>query len=61
MDKKKVKIINKQENFTPNYKGEEIIKFIAKTLPHQPGVYQMEDEEGHILYIGKKYHQIKNI
>ena len=36
-----------------NLKGQEIIKFISKTLPHKPGVYQMESEEGKILYIGK--------
>ena len=33
--------------------GQEIIRFIAKTLPHKPGVYQMESEKGEILYIGK--------
>ena len=36
-----------------NLKGQEIIKFISKTLPHKPGVYQMESDEGKILYIGK--------
>ena len=36
-----------------NFKGQEIIKFITKTLPHKPGVYQMENEDGKILYIGK--------
>ena len=42
-------IINK----TSSLKGQDIIRFIAKTLPHKPGVYQMEDSKGNILYIGK--------
>ena len=33
--------------------GQEIIKATSKTLPNQPGVYQMQDEKGNILYIGK--------
>ena len=33
--------------------GREIIKFIAKNLPLNPGIYQMENEKGEILYIGK--------
>ena len=33
--------------------GLEIIKATSKTLPNQPGVYQMEDDKGNILYIGK--------
>ena len=33
--------------------GQEIIKATSKTLPNQPGVYQMEDNNGNILYIGK--------
>ncbi len=33
--------------------GQEIIKATSKTLPNQPGVYQMRDENGNILYIGK--------
>ena len=40
-------------DFESILKGHEIIKFIAKTLPHKPGVYQMENEYGDILYIGK--------
>ena len=36
-----------------NLKGQEIIKYISKTLPCKPGVYQMENEDGKILYIGK--------
>ena len=32
--------------------GQEIIKATSKTLPNQPGVYQMQDEKGNILYIG---------
>ena len=39
----------KQKVIVNNLKGQEIIKFIAKTLPSQPGVYQMEDEDGKIL------------
>ncbi len=52
--KKKEQISNNSlENIQQNLKGQEIIKFIAKTLPNQPGVYQMEDDDGQILYIGK--------
>ena len=40
------------ETFNEN-DTQEIIKFISKTLPHKPGVYQMESDEGKILYIGK--------
>ena len=36
-----------------NLKGQEIIKFIAKNLPSKPGVYQMENKNKEILYIGK--------
>ena len=36
-----------------NLKGKEIIKSFANNLPKKPGVYQMEDEKGDILYIGK--------
>jgi len=53
MNKKELKTINQHKNIKPNLKGQDIIKFIAKTLPHQPGVYQMEDDDGQILYIGK--------
>ncbi len=42
-------------------KGQEIIKFIAKTLPNEPGVYQMEDEDGQILYIGKAKNLAKRV
>ena len=38
---------------TKNLKGHEIIKYISKTLPKKPGVYQMENEKWEILYIGK--------
>ena len=44
-----------------NLKGREIIKFIAKTLPHKPGIYQMEDEKGDILYIGKAKNLAKRV
>ncbi len=33
--------------------GQEIIRKISKTLPRQPGVYQMLNDKGEILYIGK--------
>ena len=33
--------------------GQEIIRKISRTLPRQPGVYQMINEKGEILYIGK--------
>ncbi len=33
--------------------GQEIIRETSRTLPNQPGVYQMEDGKGNILYIGK--------
>ncbi len=33
--------------------GQEIIRTTSRTLPNQPGVYQMEDNKGNILYIGK--------
>ena len=33
--------------------GQKIIRATSKTLPNQPGVYQMEDNKGNILYIGK--------
>jgi excinuclease ABC subunit C len=55
-----------QDSFTkeiidPNFKGQEIIKFIAKTLPQKPGVYQMENEKGDILYIGKAKNLAKRV
>ena len=53
MNKKELKTDIHPKNVKPNLTGQEIIKFIPKTLPHQPGVYQMEDEDGQILYIGK--------
>ena len=49
------------ENIDKNLKGQEIIKFIARTLPHKPGVYQMEDEKGSILYIGKAKNLSKRV
>tara|TARA_Y100001970_G_scaffold134956_1_gene166124 strand:- start:1138 stop:3021 length:1884 start_codon:yes stop_codon:yes gene_type:complete len=60
MNKKNQKLIE-SENTHPNLKGQDIIKFIAKTLPHQPGVYQMEDNEGQILYIGKAKNLAKRV
>ena len=44
-----------------NFKGQEIIKYISKTLPHKPGVYQMENEYGKILYIGKAKNLAKRV
>ncbi len=41
--------------------GKEIIKFIAKTLPNKPGIYQMENEKGDILYIGKAKNLAKRV
>jgi len=61
MNKKELKSINQLQNIKPNLKGQEIIKFIAKTLPHQPGVYQMEDDDGQILYIGKAKNLAKRV
>ena len=42
-------------------KGANLIKFIAKTLPNKPGVYQMENEKGEILYIGKAKNLSKRV
>ena len=44
-----------------NLNGQEIIKYISKTLPHKPGVYQMENDEGKILYIGKAKNLAKRV
>ncbi len=41
--------------------GQEIIRNISKTLPKQPGVYQMLDEKGNILYIGKAKNIFKRV
>ena len=61
MNKKEIKTKIKHTDIKPNLNGQEIIKFIAKTLPHQPGVYQMEDEDGQILYIGKAKNLAKRV
>ena len=61
MNKKKLETNNRHKNIKHNLNGQEIIKFIAKTLPHQPGVYQMEDEDGQILYIGKAKNLSKRV
>jgi excinuclease ABC subunit C len=50
-----------QKKFESNLEGQEIIKFIAKTLPQKPGVYQMENEKGDILYIGKAKNLAKRV
>jgi len=44
-----------------NHKGAELIKIISKTLPQKPGVYQMENEKGEILYIGKAKNLAKRV
>jgi len=61
MEKKEIKNTEDLKNIQANLKGQEIIKFIAKTLPNQPGVYQMEDDEGNILYIGKAKNLSKRV
>ena len=61
MKKKEIKTAEDLKNIQANIKGHEIIKFIAKTLPNQPGVYQMEDDEGNILYIGKAKNLLKRV
>ena len=61
MEKKDLKTLKGNNAPKPNLKGEEIIKFISKTLPHQAGVYQMEDEDGQILYIGKAKNLAKRV
>ena len=61
MNKKNTMIRTSKEVKKPNLKGQEIIKFIAKTLPHHPGVYQMEDDDGKILYIGKAKNLSKRV
>ena len=61
MKKKEQKANNHLKNIQSNLKGQEIIKFIAKTLPKEPGVYQMEDEDGQILYIGKAKNLAKRV
>ena len=61
MNKKILKTIFSYEGVKSNLKGQDIIKFIAKTLPNQPGVYQMEDNEGNILYIGKAKNLAKRV
>ncbi len=61
MNKKELKTNNTHKNIKHNLNGQEIIKFIAKTLPHQPGVYQMEDDDGQILYIGKAKNLSKRV
>jgi excinuclease ABC subunit C len=52
---------HQEEKININLEGQEIIKFIAKTLPHKPGVYQMENEKGEILYIGKAKNLAKRV
>ena len=61
MNKKILKKSPKNDGIKPILKGQDIIKFISKTLPTQPGVYQMEDDEGKILYIGKAKNLAKRV
>ncbi len=61
MKKKEIKTNKDLKNIQATLKGHEIIKFIAKTLPNQPGVYQMEDDESNILYIGKAKNLSKRV
>ena len=61
MEKKEIKNTEDLKFIQANLVGHEIIKFIAKTLPNQPGVYQMEDDEGNILYIGKAKNLSKRV
>ena len=55
----KNKLLNKEKLET--LKGPKLIKFIAKTLPNKPGIYQMENEKGEILYIGKAKNLSKRV
>ena len=50
-----------QQEKSASLQGQQIIKFIAKTLPHKPGIYQMENEKGEILYIGKAKNLAKRV
>ena len=52
--------MTKKEKYS-NLDGQEIIKFISKTLPQKPGVYQMENEKREILYIGKAKNLAKRV
>ncbi len=61
MNKKNLKTFVEDKKIRSNLKGQEIIRFIAKTLPDQPGVYQMEDDDGKILYIGKAKNLSKRV
>ena len=61
MGKKEIKTDEDLKNIQANLKGHEIIKFIANTLPNQPGVYQMEDNQRNILYIGKAKNLSKRV
>ena len=59
--KASIKIGKKNTVNYSNLNGHNIIKFIAKNLPHKPGVYQMENEKGEILYIGKAKNLAKRV
>ena len=59
------KILDNLGQKIPHYSsvltGREIIKFLAKNLPSRPGIYQMENEGGKILYIGKAKNLTKRV
>ena len=42
-----------QTKYETSISGVETIKYFSKKFPSKPGVYQMESENGEILYIGK--------
>ena len=52
---------NKNNKYLSSLKGTEIIKYKAKNLPAKPGVYQMENKNGKILYIGKAKNLSKRV
>ena len=49
------------QDLAKNLRGLNIIKYISKNLPSKPGVYQMESENGEILYIGKAKNLSKRV
>ena len=48
-----INFVEDQEDYKANLSGKDIIKLSVKNFPYKPGVYQMENEKGEILYIGK--------
>ena len=49
------------QHISNNLKGLNIIKYFSKNLTSKPGVYQMESENGEILYIGKAKNLSKRV